>query len=121
MKKFKADIILIIGIVIVAFVLLGVMSILKKDGRRVVISVDGKIYENASLEDDKIIEISAEAGYNKVIIKNNKVHMESADCPDKICVKTAAISKEGETIVCLPHKVIVKITGDEDLVDGEVR
>ena len=37
--------------------------------------------------------------------------MTDADCPDKLCVKTGRISKTGETIVCLPHRVVVEIIG----------
>jgi len=45
-----------------------------------------------------------------------------ADCPDRLCVKQRAISKQGETIVCLPHRLIVKIEGgDAPDVDGVVR
>ena len=40
--------------------------------------------------------------------------MESADCPDQICVRQKAISKEGESIICLPNKVVVSIVGGEE-------
>jgi hypothetical protein len=45
--------------------------------------------------------------------------MTAADCPDKLCVKQRSIAKEGETIVCLPHRVVVKISGGErPVIDG---
>ncbi|MFR4337598.1 MAG: NusG domain II-containing protein [Lachnospira pectinoschiza] len=50
--------------------------------------------------------------------------MTDADCPDKLCVKTGMISKTGETIVCLPHRVVVEIIGaaaDDSGVDSIVR
>ena len=40
--------------------------------------------------------------------------MKSADCPDQICVHQRAISKNGESIICLPNKVVVSIEGAED-------
>ena len=39
--------------------------------------------------------------------------MKDADCPDKLCEKTGKISKNGETIVRLPHRVVVEIQGGE--------
>ena len=38
--------------------------------------------------------------------------MTSADCPDHLCVKQKAISKEGESIICLPNKVVVTVKSD---------
>ena len=46
--------------------------------------------------------------------------MKDADCPDRLCVKQGSISKNGESIVCLPHKVIVTVTGG-DGADYDIR
>ena len=51
----------------------------------------------------------SELGFNTLIIEDNKARIDDATCPDQICVKTYAISKPGETIVCLPHKLVVEI------------
>ena len=50
---------------------------------------------------------------NTLVIENGKADMISADCPDKLCVKQHAISSNGETIVCLPNKVVVEIEDGE--------
>ena len=47
-----------------------------------------------------------------------KVSVNNKDCPDKICVNHAAISKKGETIVCLPHKVVVEVVDENGTQDG---
>ena len=48
--------------------------------------------------------------------------MIEADCPDRLCVKQKAICKNGETIVCLPHKVVVEIRSqEENLLDGQTK
>ena len=36
--------------------------------------------------------------------------MESADCPDKLCVKTGKIKDNSHDIICLPNKVRVEVT-----------
>ena len=45
--------------------------------------------------------------------------MIEADCPDLICVHHKPISRQGESIVCLPHKVIVEVTGEESAQEDE--
>ena len=46
---------------------------------------------------------------NTLVIKGGVADMTSADCPDHLCVKQKAISKEGESIICLPNKVVVTV------------
>ena len=40
--------------------------------------------------------------------------MKEANCPDKLCIHQGKISKNGETIVCLPHGLIVEIKSDDN-------
>ena len=60
-----------------------------------------------------------ECEYNILKIKNNAADMISASCPDKICVKTKAISKAYESIVCLPHCLTISIIPDKKQADKE--
>ena len=46
-------------------------------------------------------------------IKDGEADMISADCPDKLCVHQKAISKDGESIICLPNQVVVEIESSE--------
>lgn len=47
--------------------------------------------------------------YNKVKIKGDKVAIIDANCQDQICVRRGWISQPGQTIVCLPHKLLIEI------------
>ena len=59
------------------------------------------------------ITISGEGGAENVIrVSPGSICMESASCPDHLCVKKKAISKEGESIICLPNKVVVTVKSD---------
>jgi hypothetical protein len=66
--------------------------------------------------------IDNEHGYNRVIIDKGVVQMEEADCRDQVCVLSKPISNPGESIVCLPHQVIVRIigaqTGEVDVISN---
>ena len=74
------------------------------------ITVDGEQYGTYSLSKDRTIEIN---DTNVCEIKDGKVTMTEADCPDKLCVHQKAISTKGGTIVCLPNKVVLEIDSSE--------
>lgn len=47
--------------------------------------------------------------YNVVVAANGLVHMEEADCPDQVCVRAGWVGRAPQQIVCLPHRVVIKI------------
>ena len=52
-------------------------------------------------------------GTNKILIRDNTVKIIDADCKDELCIKQGEISKVSQTLVCLPHELIIEIKGDE--------
>ena len=48
-------------------------------------------------------------GSNVLIIKNGIAYIESADCPNQICVHSIGIDSPGETIACLPHQLLLEV------------
>lgn len=110
----KKDLVLVLIILLLVFIALGIMIATKEEGATVIITVNGDIKHILSLEEDKIITIGDNASnYNILEIKNGYVTMMEANCPDKICVKHKRIHYNHESIICLPHKVIVEIQGGE--------
>lgn len=80
------------------------------------IKVNGKLYKNISLSSftgEKTVNIKTDHGNNTILIKNNAIQIIKADCRDSICIKKGIVSKVGDSIVCLPHKLIIEIKGDE--------
>lgn len=74
------------------------------------IQVDGTITATYPLTENRTETIKTNADFiNTFTIKNGSVTMMHANCPDKVCLHTPAISKNGESIVCLPHKVVISI------------
>ena len=51
--------------------------------------------------------------YNTITIENGKAVMSDASCKDKTCVHSGSISKTGESIVCLPHRIVLSISGEQ--------
>ncbi|MCD8231652.1 MAG: NusG domain II-containing protein [Clostridiales bacterium] len=84
-------------------------------GNLVRITVDGEEYGvyDLTLDQEIPIEIDGEVT-NTLMIADGKADMIEADCPDQICVNTAAISVKNETIVCLPNKIVVEVIESEE-------
>ena len=109
----KKDWVLIAIIIVVAGLAFFLHNLLGAKGANcVVVKVDGKIEGTYSLGEDQ--EISINGGTNTLVIKNNRAKMKEADCPDQLCVNQKAISKNNESIICLPNKVVVEVESSEN-------
>lgn len=105
----RSDIILIATVIAMAVIAMLYIMSTKKPGATVEISVDGNLIESFDLSEDKEYQVATDKGKNLVIIKDGKVDVIDADCPDKVCVNHVTIENVGETIICLPHKLVVEI------------
>lgn len=88
----------------------------------VVIRMDGEIANILPLDVDNLSELKkldhqVTTQKNTIKIKDGKVHMSFASCPDQVCVRQGEISQRGETIVCLPSHMSVTIISSDEL-DG---
>jgi len=115
MKKrvWAADVWLITGLLLLGAAGLCFVRVSnREEGVEAVVTVDGAFYGKYSLMEEQTVSIQTdgETG-NVLVIKNKKADMTKATCPDKLCVHQRAVSRRGETIVCLPHKVVVEISG----------
>jgi hypothetical protein len=118
-RMFKKKDLFLIIIIMITSVFFIITAVIKKgtSPNTVKITISGLEYASYSLYNDREVEISNGYGNNKIVINNGMVFISEADCPDKYCVKHKPISKSGESIICLPHKLVVEITGENDVVD----
>ncbi len=121
-KTFRRKDCILIGAVLLLTILTALAAaFFQKDaGQTVRILTDGKLYAKYSLTDDQVIMIEGQYGYNKIVIENGTAYVEDADCPDKYCMKYKPISRGNETIVCLPHRLVVEITGKADIQQPDI-
>lgn len=117
MQKLKADI-FVIGIILIAallfFIIPRVMNRQSENGE-VEFWQDGKLLYSYSLSEDRIVSVQAsDGGYNLVLINGGSARVTDADCPDKLCIRQRSISENGESIICLPHKLVVQITSGKE-------
>lgn len=85
----------------------------QKEGSYVEISAQGTTLMTLPLSKDTTVDIPLPDGEkNTIVIENSTVRMTEANCPDQTCESTGTIDSIGETIICLPHKVVIRITDE---------
>lgn len=120
----KNDIILIISILVITLVAVLGLNIWQRqntdDSAMAVVTIDGEEYASYPLSVNRTETIELPDGsYNVLNISDGYAEVTEASCRDQICVNHFHIHYSGETIVCLPNKVVVEIVGgEEDDVDG---
>lgn len=77
------------------------------------VTVDGELYGRYPLNREQEIDVVTSYGKNTVVIEDDTAYVTEADCPDKICVGMQKISRDGEMICCLPHRLILTVRGTE--------
>lgn len=111
----KKDFLLGGGILAVAIVLFLVMRVTgSESGNRIQVTVDGAVYGTYSLMENQVIEVKEGDFYNRIRIQDGKAYMEEANCPDGYCERQGKISGGAQTIVCLPHKLVVEVLAADD-------
>ena len=124
----KADIVLLI-IILVVGIPLSVLSLTEGiGGDKVRISLDGEIYGVYPLGEDREIDVTEDGHTNHITIKDGQVSMSYSTCRNQVCVNAGAISETKDAIVCLPNRVVVEIIssdsgsigkgGDADVISG---
>lgn len=121
-RRRRADLVLIVMITALALFLILVLQRGTK-GERAIVLIDGKETESFDLTQDQTFTVSTEnGGKNVLVISNGTCYMKESNCPDHICVKEGVISRKGQSIICLPHHLVIQITGGRNNeIDATVR
>ena len=116
-RKIRNDLIFIVGLLLAVSLLGLAFFLFREEGNTVTVTVDGEHVGTYPLSVDTTVEIrTGEKGeeLNLLIIEHGTARVETATCPDGICAAHKPISRDGESIVCLPHKVVVTVTAEDD-------
>ena len=112
----KGDILAILAVVIMAVLVMAAYIPGKDASGNSVVQIwkDGKLVRENALDAQARIEISGEY-LNIVTIENGRAAISESDCPGADCVHSGWISEPGRSIVCLPNRVEVRITGASEV------
>ena len=114
-KTLVRDICLILALVLVGLCLLFVMRSPSDSGAFAVVEVDGVVVASYPLSEDGVFVLNG--GTNTIEIKDGKVRVVESDCPNQQCVRQMWIDRRNQSIVCLPNRVVITITGGPSSVD----
>ena len=107
---------LLVGIALTALLIwVGFQFFNKGRADFVYVLQDGEQVAGYPLSEDRTAIISyGENEYNLLMISGKAAFVSDADCPDRLCVRQKAISRKGESIICLPHKLVILIDSEEE-------
>ena len=111
-KKLVRDIALILIILALSTAILIVTRSRKEQGAYVIVMVENTEIARYSMTVNGIYDINANNGKtNRIEIRDGRVRMIEASCPNHLCIRQGWISLEGQSIVCLPNRVTVTVHG----------
>lgn len=110
-RKIRIWEILIICIIVILSVFLFLLfKIFSRDGKIAVITIDSEVIRTINLQTQANTVFVPDKLENVIIeVNGGKIRVLSSDCTDKICMHNGFISKVGESIICMPNKLIIEI------------
>lgn len=114
LKKRKIDL-LIVGLLLIisGCIWIFIIKYNHADGNEVEVYVDDKLVNTFSLTKNQEYKIDSEYGFNILKIDNGKVWICKASCKNHICMEHNKISHNGESIICLPNHLVIRIINGE--------
>ena len=85
---------------------------------RAQITSNGKVIRTVDLAVTQSFTVETGAGYNVVTVKDGKIAVTEASCPDHYCM-ARGFCNSGAQIVCLPNKLVIDFLGEAE-IDGVV-
>lgn len=115
----KSDIKLIIIILFITIVMLFVYFINKEEADIALVYYDSSIVLTIDLNINNIYEVDGQLGKVKIQVENKQIKVIEENSPYHLCSKQGFIKNKGESIICLPNKVIIELPNDD--IDTEVK
>ena len=114
-RKVLYDLLLVGVVVLLALLALLLYKCTGKTGDFVVVLIDGRETARYHLQEDTEVLIETpDGGTNVLRIVGGTAMVIEANCPDGICTRHNAVSLSSQTIVCLPHKLVIRVIAEED-------
>ena len=111
LKTHRNDAILIAVLLVLGGALALFLRATRQDGGVVSVQVDGETLMELPLSGDTRLELGSGEHTNVLVIENGTARVAEASCPDQVCVRQGAVRYAGESIVCLPHRLVITVEG----------
>ncbi len=118
----KGDFAIILAILLLAGAVFLPFALAPTQGLTCEITQDGETVRRIRLGAGVNETITLEGAVtNTIVVEPDGVYFASSDCPDQVCVHTGKLTRAGQTAVCLPNRVVVRLIGARDTVDAVVQ
>lgn len=110
MGRIRNDLLLVLALLLAA----GVCRLIfypAGGGAWAVVEENGRETARYSLSEDRTVRLETREGFNVLTISAGRAAVTEADCGDHTCVSTGWIHRQGESIICLPHRLVVHVEG----------
>lgn len=117
MLKTRVWVAIIAGILILSAAAAGFLYFHRTPGTCAQILRNGEVIHEIDLSqvsEPFSLTLEDSTGSNTVSVEYGRISISEADCPDQVCVRHGWISTTGDPIVCLPHKLSIRIISMED-------
>ena len=108
------DFVMALAILLLAVLIYFVPS--KSTSDSLCIYVDGKLYRCVNLNEsqNEEIEVRKDFGVNKIVIDGGRVRVKESTCDNRLEIKAGEIDKAGQSLICIPNRLVVTIEGKDD-------
>lgn len=120
MNNINKLVICIVLVIIFIAVFIGLRNSFAEKTNTVEIIQDGNIIYTLDLDEseDELIQVDFQGHKNIIQIKDKKISIIEADCPDKICVNMGILKSAFTPIVCLPNHLVIQYVNDDEKIDA---
>ena len=117
MRSTRFWVLIVAAVLAVSLLAAAVVRLAPPGGSVAEITVGGQVVERIDL--DRVTEgytftVEDEWGSNTIQVEPGRIRVLEADCPDQVCVRQGWISDEVTPIVCLPHRLVIQVSGGRD-------
>lgn len=109
----KSDIKLVLVLLIVSIMGVVVFKLFGKNGLSALVYHDGELIKTIDLSIDNKYVVNGDNGDVVIVVNDGKIKVDSENSPLHLCSRQGYISNTYESIICLPNKIVINISGDE--------
>lgn len=116
----KSDFKLIIIVIFIIVTIFLIRFLTTSKGNTVLVYYDNKLVLEKDLNIDNTYTVEGYLGEVVIEVKNKKVRVVKENSPKHICSKEGYIKDSSKPLICLPNKIVIKISDKDNDVDGVV-
>ena len=122
MKSNRLWLALLVGIAAACLLCVALISLFSSPGSVAQVYWNGKLLHTFPLDEPVEYTLSSpNGGSNTIVVRDGRVCVSHATCPDQVCVNQGWVNTDATPIVCLPHQLVIQVKGGEQDLDAATK